>query len=325
MHPTRRALAALAGATLLPAPAVLAQRPGNFPNRPIRLVVAFAAGGNSDTLARLLQPRLAAFLGEPIVVENRGGAGGALAAGQVAAAPADGHALLFDSASFVVAQFINRSVPFDYERDFAAVGMVAEAPYVIGASAARGVTDLAGYVEAARGAPDGLTYGTPGVGSVGHLAGVVLAHRAGVKLQHVPYRGGAEAARDLAAGTLASAIITASSLRPVVESGRAVPIAVTSARRGGLPGVPTVAEGGFPDFDVTSWNALLCRSGTPDAIRQVLAEAIDAATSDAELKRRFAEMGAEATPAEPQKLAERLVRERQAIRDLVRETGISLG
>jgi tripartite-type tricarboxylate transporter receptor subunit TctC len=180
-------------------------------------------------------------------------------------------------------------------------------------------------VEAARGAPDGLPYGTPGVGSVGHLAGVVLAHRAGVKLQHVPYRGGAEVARDLAAGTLASAIITASSLRPVVESGRAVPIAVTSARRGGLPGVPTVAEGGFPGFDVTSWNALLCRSGTPDAIRQVLAEAIDAATSDAELKRRFADMGAEATPAEPERLAERLVRERQAIRDLVRETGISLG
>jgi tripartite-type tricarboxylate transporter receptor subunit TctC len=322
---TRRTLAALAGAAFLPAPAVLAQRAGNFPNRPIRLVVAFAAGGNSDTLARLLQPRLAAFLGQPVVVENRGGAGGALAAGQVAAAPADGHTLLFDSASFVVAQFINRSIPFDYERDFAPVGMVAEAPYVIGASAASGIRTLGGYLDAARGRQDGLPYGTPGVGSVGHLAGVVLAHRAGVKLEHVPYRGGAEAARDLAAGTLASAMITASSLRPVIESGRAVAIAVTSARRGGLPDVPTVAEGGYPGYDVTSWNALLCRSGTPDAVRQVLAEAIDATTADAELKRRFADMGAEATPAEPEKLGERLQRERQIIRDLIRDTGISLG
>jgi tripartite-type tricarboxylate transporter receptor subunit TctC len=177
----------------------------------------------------------------------------------------------------------------------------------------------------ARGAPDGLPYGTPGVGSIGHLAGVVLAHRADVRLQHVPYRGGAEVARDLAAGTLPSGIITANSLCPVIESGRAVPLAITSARRGGLPGVPTAAEGGFPGFDVTSWNALLCRSNTPDAIRHVLAEAIDAVTSDAELKRRFAEMGVEATPAEPEKLAERLVRERQTIRDLMRETGISLG
>jgi tripartite-type tricarboxylate transporter receptor subunit TctC len=325
MRLTRRILAALAGTALLPAPAVLAQRAGNFPNRPIRLVVAFAAGGNSDTLARLLQPRMAAFLGQQVVVENRGGAGGALAAGQVAAAPADGHTLLFNSASFVVAQFINRSVPFDYERDFAAVGMVAEAPYVIGASAARGIRDLSGYLAAARESPDGLPYGTPGVGSVGHLAGVVLAHRAGVRLEHVPYRGGAEAARDLAAGTLASACITVGSLRPIIESGRAVPIAITSIQRGGLPGVPTIAESGFPGYDVTSWNALLCRSGTPDAVRQVLAEAIDAATDDPDLKRRFSEMGAEATPAEPEKLAERLVRERQTIRDLVRETGISLG
>ena len=140
--PYRRTLLALGGAALLPAPAVLAQRA--FPNRPIRLVVAFAPGGNSDTLARLITPKMAAVLGQSIVVDNRGGAGGTLAAGAVASAPADGHTLLFDAASFVVAQFVHRSTPFNYERDFAPVGMVAEVPYILAVPARAGVRDLKG-------------------------------------------------------------------------------------------------------------------------------------------------------------------------------------
>lgn len=317
----RRRLALLAG--LLPLPA-LAQRPAGFPNRPVRVVVPFAPGGNSDTLARLVQPRMSAVLGQPVVVENRPGAGGALAAGQIAAAPADGHTLLFESASFVVAQFINRSVPFDYERDFAPVGMVAEVPYILGVARGSGITDLAGYLAAAL-RRDGLSFGTPGVGSVGHLAGVLLAHRAGVKLEHVPYRGGADAARDLAGGTLDSVIITASSLNPLIEGGRATAVAVTAIRRGGIPGVPTVAEQGFAGFDQTSWNALLCRAGTPEPIRRALEDAVDAATAEPELRARFAASGAEATAAEADRLGERLVRERGLVRELIRATGISLG
>jgi tripartite-type tricarboxylate transporter receptor subunit TctC len=318
----RRRLLLLGGAALLPAPA-LAQR--GFPSRPVRMVVAFAAGGNSDTLARLLQPRMAAFLGQSIVIDNRAGAGGALAAGQVASSPADGHTLLFDSASFVVGQFINRSVTFSYERDFAPVGMAAEVPYILGVSAASGIRDLPGCIAAARGTADGLAYGTPGVGSVGHLAGALLAHRAGVKLEHVPYRGGAEVARDMAAGTLPAGILTASSLKPVVDGGRALAIGVTSARRGGIAGVPTFAESGFAGFDITSWNAIFCRADTPEPIRQRLTEAVDAATADPDLRTRFREIGAEATAAEPAALAERLVREREMIRGLIRDTGISLG
>ena len=134
-----------------------------------------------------------------------------------------------------------------------------------------------------------------------------------------------EAARDLAAGTLDAAILSTNSLNPVVESGRAKPIAVTSAKRGGIQGVPTIAESGVPGFDLTSWNAILCRAGTPDPVRRRLEEAINAATSDAEVKARFADIGAEATAAEPAMLGERLVRERQLVQDLVRDTGISLG
>lgn len=321
--PSRRRLLALAGTALLPAPAVQAQRA--FPNRPIRLVVAFAAGGNSDTLARLIAPKMAAVLGQNIVVDNRGGAGGTLAAGAVASAPADGHTLLFDAASFVVAQFVHRSTPFNYERDFAPVGMVAEVPYILAVPANAGVRDFQGFLGKARADRDGLSYGTPGVGSPGHLAGALLAHRAGVKLEHVPYRGGSEVARDLAAGTLPAGILTANSLNPIVQGGRAVPIAVTSAKRGGIAGVPTIAESGIADFDITSWNAIFCRSGAPEETRHRLEEAINAATSAAEVRTRFAEIGAEATAAEPARLAERLVRERALIQQLVRDTGISLG
>jgi tripartite-type tricarboxylate transporter receptor subunit TctC len=322
---SRRTLAVLAGAAaLLPAPAALRAQ-GAFPNRPIRLVVAFAPGGNSDTLARLIQPKMAAVLGQSIVVDNRGGAGGTLAAGAVASAPADGHTLLFDAASFVVAQFVHKSTPFSYERDFAPVGMAAEVPYILAVPASANIRDLKGFLDAARAARDGVAYGTPGVGSPGHLAGALLAHRAKVKLEHVPYRGGSEVARDLASGTLEAGILSTNSLNPVIESGKARAIAVTSAQRGGIPGLPTIAESGVPDFDITSWNAIFCRSGTPEPVRKRLEEAINAATSDAEVKARFTAIGAEATAAEPERLGERLVRERRLIQDLVRDTGIELG
>ncbi|MFH5926094.1 Bug family tripartite tricarboxylate transporter substrate binding protein [Roseomonas xinghualingensis] len=321
----RRGLAALAGA-LLPAPAVLAQGTGAFPNRPIRVVIAFAAGGNSDTMARLIQPRMSEFLSQSVVVENRTGAGGALAAGQITGAPADGHTLLFDAASFVIAQFIHRNLPFDYEKDFMPVGMVAEVPYILAVTNSTGITDLKGYLDFARRSPDGIPYGSPGVGNTGHLAGALLAHRSGTKMEHIPYRGGAEVARDLAAGTLSSGYLSANSLQPVIDAGKARPIALTSGeRRGGIEGVPTIAESGFPGFDLTSWNAIFCRSGTPEPVRRKLEEAVNFATQDEEVRRRLAAMGAVAVPAEADKLNERLARERLMVRGLMQDTGISFG
>ncbi|MFT8244065.1 Bug family tripartite tricarboxylate transporter substrate binding protein [Roseomonas sp. BN140053] len=321
----RRAALALAGAAL-PLPGLRAQeRAEGFPSRPVRLVLAFAAGGNSDTLARLIAPRMAAVLGQNVVIDNRAGAGGALAAGQVASAPADGHTLLFDAASFVVAQFINRSLPFSYERDFAPVGLVAEVPYILAVTERTGIRDLRGFLEAARTAPGGLSYGSPGVGNTGHLAGALLAQRTGVRLEHVPYRGGAEVARDLAAGTLESGFLSANSLNPVLDGGRARAIAVTSARPNAIPGVPGFAAGGGPEIDLTSWNALFCRSGTPDAVRARLTAAVDHATADPELRARFAEIGATATAAEPARLAERVENERRLVQELIREAGLSLG
>ncbi|MBI0535480.1 hypothetical protein D9599_07845 [Roseomonas sp. KE2513] len=319
----RRGLGALAGG-LLAAPAVHAQ--AAFPNRPIRVVIAFAAGGNSDTMSRLIQPKLSEFLGQTVVVENRTGAGGALAAGQVFQAPADGHTLLFDAASFIIAQFINRNLPFDYERDFTPVGMVAEVPYILAVPTSTGITDLKGYLDKARTMPGGMPYGSPGVGNTGHLAGALLAHRSGVRMEHIPYRGGAEVARDLAGDTLPSGYLSANSLQPVIDAGKARPIALTSGiRRGGIEGVPTIAESGFPGFDLTSWNAMFCRTGTPEPIRRRLEEAVEFATKDEEVRRRLTAMGASAVPADAEGLARRLVSEREVVKGLMRDTGISFG
>ncbi|MBP0494159.1 Bug family tripartite tricarboxylate transporter substrate binding protein [Pararoseomonas indoligenes] len=315
-------LPALAAPALLPTGA-LAQ--SAFPNRPIRLVVAFAAGGNSDTMSRLIQPRLSEFLGQPVVVENRAGAGGALAAGQVASAPPDGHTLFFDAASFIIAQFIHRNLPFDYERDFQPVGMVAEVPYILAVTAGTGIRDLQGYLEQTKITRDGMPFGSPGVGNTGHLAGTLLAHRSNTKMEHVPYRGGSEVARDLAAGSLPSGYLSLNSLSPVLESGKARAIALTSGTRMGIESVPTIAESGFPGFDLTSWNAIFCRTGTPEPIRRKLEEAVNFATRDDEVRQRLATMGATAVPAEADRLAARLVSERALVQNLMRDTGISFG
>jgi len=319
------ALAGLARPALIGSAAAQPGPQGGFPNRPIRVVIAFAAGGNSDTMARLIQPRLSEFLGQPVVVENRTGAGGALAAGQIAAAPADGHTLLFDAASFIIAQFIHRNLPFDYERDFVPVGMVAEVPYILAVSNGTGIRDLKGYLEQAKIVRDGMPFGSPGIGNTGHLAGALLAHRSGTRMEHIPYRGGAEVARDLAAGTLPSGYLSLNSLAPVLEAGRARAIALTSGRRMGVENVPTVAESGFPDFDLTSWNALFCRAGTPEPVRRRLEEAVNFATQDEEVRRRLATMGASAVPAEADRLAARLISERTLVQNLMRDTGISFG
>ena len=311
-------------AGVLAAPALRAQPA--FPNRPVRLIVAFAAGGNSDTMARLIQPRMSEFLGVPVVVENRAGAAGALAAGPVVQAPADGHTLLFDAASFVIANFVQRNLPFDYETAFAPVGSVADVPYILAVGARTGIRDMAGYLDTARLSQDGMVYGSPGVGNTGHLAGVLLAHRAQLRMEHVPYRGGAEVARDLAAGTLPSGYLSAGSLRPVLEAGRARAIALTSGeRRGGIEGLPTIAESGFPGFDLTSWNAVFCRAGTPDDARLRLEGALDYATSDPEVRSRLEGIGAVPIPTDPDGLGARVVRERALVRELIRDTGLSLG
>jgi tripartite-type tricarboxylate transporter receptor subunit TctC len=292
--------------------------------RPVRVIVAFAPGGQSDTVMRLLQPKMAEALGQPVVVENRAGAGGAIAAAAVAGSAPDGLTLLFDSFGFVVQPLIQRGLSFDYETAFAAVAQATALPYVLVTRSNFPGRDLAGYIAEARANP-GVTFGSPGVGSTGHLAGVLLAHRAGVRLEHVPYRGGADAARDVAAGNLDSVISTANTLRPLVQDGRARGIALTSAtRRGSLADLPTIAESGFPGFDLTSWNGLFAPAATPAPMITRLSEAMRLAAQDPFVRERLSVGGNEAVNEPAAAFAARIVHDRQVVRQLVAETGLRL-
>ena len=318
---SRRHLLAMATVALA-APSPL--RAQGFPSRPVRIVTPYSPGGQSDTVIRLMQPKMSEFLGQPIVIENRTGAGGTIGAGVVAGAAPDGHTLLFESFAFLVAPLIVRGLSFDYETAFAPVGQAVAAPYVLAMRRGFPARDLAGVVAAARGQPGTVTYGTPGVGSPGHLAGALLGHRAGVRLEHVPYRGGQDAARDLAAGNIAAVIITANSVKPLVDDGRAIGIALTSAeRRGSMATLPTIAESGFPGYDITSWNALFAPAGTPAPIVERLAAAMHHATGDAATRERLALTGNDAVTDTPAAFAARVAREREVVKEIVRVSGIT--
>ena len=321
---TRRTmlLAALA-APALSGTGAHAQGAAAFPNRPIRIVLPYAPGGQSDTVARLIAPRMAAVLGQSVVVENRTGAGGTIGAGIVAGAPADGHTLFFDTPSLLIVPFAVKNLTFDYERDFIPLGLAVSQPYVLGVTASFPAQDIAGLIAYGR-TGKSISFGTPGVGSIGHLAGALLGSRAGITMEHVAYRGGADAARDLAAGNLEAAIITPNSLDVVVQAGRARALAQTSERPSPLlPGIPTIASAGLPRFDLPSWNGAVLRAGTPESIVEALERAFRAAVDDPAVQEAFRRMGGEPGRESRAAFGERLVRERALVREIVESTGIS--
>ena len=310
--------------TLLAAPLALPgiARAQGFPNRPIRVIVGFAPGGQSDTVMRLLAPKMQEVLGQSIIIENRAGAGGSIAGNAVAQSPADGYTLLFDSFGFLVVPFVIKGISPDHNALFTPIGQAVSAPYVVVVKKdfpARTFADFIAYVKQ----NPGVNYGSPGVGSPGHFAGELLIKRAGIKLEHTPYRGGAESARDIASGALDSAIGTANSFRPLIESGRAIGLALTSGeRRGSLANLPTIAESGFPGFDFTSWNALFAPVGTPAPVIARLEAALAAAVADGPTREKLILGGSDPAFEDAATFGARLRRERDLVRQIVAEAGI---
>jgi tripartite-type tricarboxylate transporter receptor subunit TctC len=294
-------------------------------SRPIRVIVPFAPGGQSDTVMRLLQPKMSEFLGTSMIIENRPGGGGAVGAGVVASSPADGTTLYFDSFGFVVQPLIQRGLPFDYATAFAPVAQVVAAPYVLVVKKDFAATDLASFIAEVK-RQGGIPYGSPGIGTVGHLAGALLANRAEIVLEHLPYRGGSEAARDVAAGNLDAAIGSVNSLKPVMDSGRGRGIALTSGERRGPLGatLPTIAESGFPGFDLTSWNGIFVAAGTPPAMIARFEAAAAHATSDPVTQQRLAASGNDPVTGSAADFAAVLQRDAAMVRRLVAETGMRL-
>lgn len=293
-----------------------------WPSRPIRVVLPYAPGGQTDTVMRLIQPRFAAALGQPVVIENRSGAGGSIGAGQVANASPDGYTLLFDAASFLVVPLAMRNLPFDHEKAFVPVGLATTQPYVLAVTQAFPARSLAGFVEHGRRRP--INYGSPGVGSIGHLAGALLGRVAGITMEHVTYRGGAEAAQDLLAGNLEAAVISASSLEPLLQGGKAHAIAVTGREPSSLlPWVPAIAASGYPEFDLVGWNAMFVRTGTPEPVLNALERALRTALDDVQTGDALRRVGSE--PRSPDRAAfrQQLERERSLIGRIVADAGVA--
>ena len=301
--PTRRTALALAAAPLLAAPrpgaAQQAQPGGAFPSRPVRIVVPFPPGQASDTFARLMAEKLAARWPQPVVVENKPGAGGAVAVESVVRGAADGYTLLWGGTGVTVLPAVApKPLPYDVGRDLVAVARVADIPMVVVAGSQSGIRTLADLVAKARQKPGDLVYASGGPGSLQHLTGELLAARAGVQLSHVPYRGSGPAMTDLVAGTIPLMVDSSASALPQVRAGRAVALAVASEQRSPLmPEVPTAAEAGVPGVVAVGWNGIFAPAGTPPAIVQRVHADANAVLAEPAVQARLAELGAEATPA----------------------------
>lgn len=272
--------------TLLAVPllAMPALAQGSYPTRPIRLVVPFAPGGPSDTLARAFAERMSAILGQTLVVENRSGAGSTVGSDVVAKAAKDGYTLLFNNVSQATNPAFFRNLPFDPLVDFAPVALLAESPVVLLGAPNLPASDLAGFMVQVRDHPGRYDYGSAGNGSAAHLAVARLLSEAQLFMTHVPYRGVAPAIADLLAGTIALVGDTATTGLAQARGGRLKALAVTSrARMPQAPELPTVRECGIPgldDYAMTSWNVLLAPSGTPAPIVARLNAAVRQAKAD---------------------------------------------
>jgi tripartite-type tricarboxylate transporter receptor subunit TctC len=263
-----------------------------YPSRPIRLIVPFAAGGLNDVVARLVAPHLERSLGQPVIIDNRPAASGIVGTDATAKAAPDGYTLLMVASSFTVVPATNSKLPYDPERDLAPIIMVAKNSLLFLVNPKVPAQSLAEFVALAKASPGKFNYASPGAATQTHLVVELFNQRAGIKLQHIPYRGGAPAMTAMVAGdTQFTAISTLLSL-PQIEARSLRPIATGSlVRDTQLPDLPTVAEQGFPDFEAIQWIGLLTTAGTPREVIERINVEVNRALRDPDLIARFAQQG----------------------------------
>jgi tripartite-type tricarboxylate transporter receptor subunit TctC len=297
----RLGMAALApGAVLL---STLAQAQATWPNRPIRMIVPFAPGGSNDILARVIAEKVGARLGQSIIVENKGGAGGTIGTDFVAKAPADGYTLLFASGSITTNAAAGKRLPYDLEKDLEPIGQVGAGPYVVVVSNQLRVANLRAFFDLARAKPGSISYGSAGIGGLNHLSTELLAAAAKVQLVHVPYKGIGPALTDLMGGNLQMALPTLASMAPHLRAGKMHALAITGAQRTPLaPELPTVAEAALPGFQLDMWWGLLGTAKMPPAAVKRLNEELNLALALPETREHLAREGADPRPSTPANL-----------------------
>ena len=295
-----------------------------YPSRPITLVVGFAPGGGTDTVARVMQKKLGEYLGQTIVVENRAGAGGIIAADLVSKAAPDGYTILLATiAALAVAPHLNSKLPYNPLRDFAPISMATVSGNVLVVHPSLPAKTIAEYVKEANSRPGGLPYGTSGIGSAGNLAGELFRLTAKANLIHVPYKGGGPAMSDLLGAQILSVFASATTAVPQVKAGRLRALGTTSAKRSAtIPEVPTIAEQGYPGYEATNWYAFVAPAKTPRNVvvrlnREIVKTLRDPETHDAIFKQ-----GEEPTPSTPEELAQHMAREYATWGKVIKEAGI---
>ncbi|KQP18190.1 tripartite tricarboxylate transporter substrate binding protein [Pseudorhodoferax sp. Leaf267] len=307
-------------ATALLAGAAYAQ---TYPNKPIKLVVGYSAGGAVDIVARTVGQAMSASMGQPIVVENKPGAGTNIAVKSVIDAAPDGYTLMLAANALAANMALYQPAPFDAERDLALIAQVGRVPVVIAANPAVPYNTVAELIAAAKGKPDSIAFASPGNGATPHMAVELFAKAAGIALQHVPYRGGAQAITDTIGGQVPLVAVNALEALPHVKSGKLKVLAALSAKRTSIfPDTPTIAESGYPGFEASVWYGFVAPAATPKAVVDKLYAEVQKALATPEVQARMSGVGGEVTPGPATQFATLVRAERQRYEKLVRETGI---
>ena len=273
----------------------------SYPSQPVKILVGFAAGGATDILARLVAKHLSDQWGQPVIVENRPGAGGNIAHEAVAKAPGDGYTLLFTSAPLTINPSLYRNLPYDTVRDFAPVTLLATVPSLLLVPSDSKLTTIGDFIRHAKGNPGKLSYGSAGNGTPQHLAMELLKSSASLHIVHIPYKGGAPAVADLIAGQTHVMFAAFPEAAPHVRSGRLKPLAISSTRRSALmPDLPTVAESGIRGYEAIGWQGLLAPASTPRPVVQKIHDTLAAALNQPEVRERIRGMGIDLSGAGPE-------------------------
>lgn len=294
-----------------------------YPSKPIKLFVGFAPGGAVDIIARAVGQQLQQSLGQPVVVENRPGAGTNIAMKALIESPADGHTLMLTANSIAANQTLYTPPPIDMARDFTPVSLVGRVPVVLAVNAQAPYDTIAKLIAAAKAQPRAIAYGSPGNGATPHLAIELFQRAAGIQLNHVPYKGGAPALNDVIAGHVSAVAVNALEALPHARAGKIKVLAVlTPARSAIFPDVPTIAESGFPGFEASVWYGLVGPAGLPPAVVTRLHAEVQKALATQEVRERLSNAGGEVQPGPVSRFTELLASERARYDKLIREARI---
>ena len=297
-----------------------------YPAKPVKLVVGFAPGGAADQVSRAYQEVLSRELGQPVLVENRAGAGSSIAAEYVAKSAPDGYTLLIASpSSILVNPILSPKAGFDPRRDLLPVSKVSSSPLVVAAHASVGAANLRELIALAKKSPGKLNYGSSGNGSAPHLAGEMLAQATGVKLVHVPFKGGAPALTEVMAGRIQLYFSTITQALPSIKAGKLKALAISSRKRSAaLPDVPTLEEAGVPNFDIVDWFGLLAPRATPAATMERLSTEVIRATNQPELRGRLAAEGFDVVASTPEEFDRLLRKDIDLYGRVVKSAGVKI-